>query len=116
MQSEIIEVAGILENQDVWWQTLKSSFSFYNLIYFTIIFTIFGWVVAFLLIESREVLFPHFIGITISAIIFAFFQFFIFAYFSFVEWKKYKQPYCTYRISDNGVQLKTTEFQTDITW
>lgn len=109
------DIAGTLEKGDVTWYTVKSTFSFYNVLYYTVTFTLFGWIVAFI-VERRDGLFEHFGLILVLAILFSILQSGLVVQSYLSEWDKISQPRCVYRIGDHGLKLITDEFESDISW
>lgn len=116
MAEETIEISGIMDPGDARRYALGSSFSFLYILYFFVAFTLFGWAAMIWIVEKRDFLFPHFIGIGVLAFIFTVLQSFIFYYYPMVEWKKLSQPLCRYTISNEGIAFYTEEYQGQIMW
>lgn len=116
MLSKFIEMNGVLEERDTYRSIFRSWVSFPILLYFIVVFTIFGWVVVFWALDEKEFLSPHFVEILIISVIFSILHVFLIAYYTLVEWRKIEQPLCKYQASDSGINVDSAEFQSQIQW
>ena len=110
-----LDISGTLEKGDVTWFAVKSTFSFYNVLYYTVTFTLFGWIVAFI-VERGDGLFEHFGFILVLGFLFSILQLGLAVNSYLSEWTKLSQPRCLYRIGDHSLKLITDEFESDISW
>jgi hypothetical protein len=110
-----IEIEVNLETNDFWRYYLSQYFSFSNILFTFLGYTIFGWSIAFLFLRGK-LDFLHLIDVIIAAVFFTFLVSFILTYLGVSRAGKIGERKCKYIITNEKVEINAESFRGIFGW
>lgn len=114
-KNNMIEIKVNLETKDFWKSYFSQYFSFNNILFNFLSFTIFGLAVSILFLRNSFEL-PHVIDVLICAFFFTLFTSFIWTWLSVKNAKNIGGQKCKYIFTDDKVEIFAESFSSAIDW